>query len=252
MPDVINLREYWLGANPYVVIQITGGELDDDGEVYSLKLDIQFGGGLGQDEMFELLAQIVGEREDEEGPEAVLEALAADAPAACTEETPTGEVIALFAQAMRDANIREAWTHPHIVPMEHFARVAVGTLRTLGWGQVRPSDAEFAEAIAYHEGQMRAVGIEATLGQPTNTTSTPKAGSAATEETPRRLLARPCGCWSHEASHLNGCDEKPHGAHREEGKTWTPNHDDCAACDELTREAHGAIHPDVLAAEDGA
>ncbi len=46
---------------------------------------------------------------------------------------PTGEVIARVAQSMRDANTRDAWTHPQIVPMDHFARVAIGTLRELGW-----------------------------------------------------------------------------------------------------------------------
>lgn len=66
-PDVINLRQFLLGADPYVVIQITGGEMDAAGEeVESVKLDVQFGGGLDQESMFELLAQIVAEQADED------------------------------------------------------------------------------------------------------------------------------------------------------------------------------------------
>lgn len=64
---MIKLREFLLGANPYVVIQITGGELDGEGEVDSLKLDIQFGGGLDQESMFELLAQIAWRLGEDEG-----------------------------------------------------------------------------------------------------------------------------------------------------------------------------------------
>lgn len=65
MTDTIKLRQYLLGTNPYIVIQLTGGELNDGGDlVESVKLDIQFGGGFDEKTMFELLAQIVHDQDD--------------------------------------------------------------------------------------------------------------------------------------------------------------------------------------------
>lgn len=43
-----------------------------------------------------------------------------------------------------------------------------------------------------------------------------------------------------------------HGAYREPGKGWIPNHPGCSTCEWERAQAATAIHPDVLDAEDGA
>jgi hypothetical protein len=59
MSETVTVRQHLLGLQPYVLIQVTGGSLDEANEdVESLKLDIQFGGGLDEGSMRELVLTI--------------------------------------------------------------------------------------------------------------------------------------------------------------------------------------------------
>jgi hypothetical protein len=72
-----------------------------------------------------------------------------DAPASTLVTTgqPTPDFVERLAQAMRDDNPPSAWTHPNIVPMYHFATVALRFLSAAGWGPTH-LDEEVQEAFA--------------------------------------------------------------------------------------------------------
>lgn len=68
--DVTTLRTFVLGLKPYVVIELSDATFDDDGEITGLSSTLQFGGGISQDDLLELLEATVEQIRSAEGDSA--------------------------------------------------------------------------------------------------------------------------------------------------------------------------------------